>query len=123
MKENEEHYIADITADGLTITLQEPLKYQHISISQTFGDREVETRGEVALLTRNILIKGTMNEQFVEVIPACEEDFSSGAAFSDAMQTCFAGKFGEELGHDEMGAIIIIAPKYQDQGLVEAKIE
>ena len=123
MKENEEHYIADISADGYTLTLVEPLKYQHISIEQTFGDRVVESRGEVALLTRSILIRGNMNEEFVEVLPACEEEFDSGAAFSDGMQTCFAGKFGEELGSDEMGAIIIVSPKYKDQGLVAARIE
>jgi len=123
MKENEEHYIADISSDGYTITLQEPLKYQHISIEQTFGDRVVESRGEVALLTRNILIRGNYNEEFLEVLPACEEEFDSGAAFSDAAQTCFSGKFGEELGSDEMGAIIIISPKYKDQNLVAARIE
>ena len=123
MKENEEHYIADISDDGLTITLQDPLKYQHISIEQTFGDRTVETRGEVALLTRNILIRGDYNEEFLEVIPACEQEFSSGGAFSDAAQTCFAGKFGEELGSDEFGVIIIVSPKYKDEGLVEARIE
>ena len=43
--------------DGLTVTLEKPLEYQHISISQQFGEREVESRGEVALLTRNILIR------------------------------------------------------------------
>ena len=123
MKENEEMTIASVSADGYTLGLTTPLKYQHISIAQTFGDKEVESRAEVGLLTRNILIRGTMNEQFVEVLPACEQEFNSGAAFSDAMQTCFAGKFGEELGSDEMGAIIIVSPKYKDQGLVEARIE
>ena len=123
MKENEEKTIASVSDDGLTVTLTEPLTYQHISIVQTFGDRVVESRAEVGLLTRNIHVRGSMNEQFVEVLPACEEEFSSGAAFSDGMQTCFAGKFGEELGSDEMGAIIIVSPKYKDQGLVEARIE
>ena len=123
MKENEERTIQSVSADGYKLTLTEALTYQHISITQTFGDREVETRGEVALLTRNIKISGTMNEQFVEVLPACEEEFDSGAAFSDAMQTCFAGKFGEELGSDEMGAVIIVSPKYKDQFLVAARIE
>ena len=85
MKENEEHYIAAISSDGLTITLKEPLKYTHISIEQTFGGKVVETRGEVALLTRNVLVRGTINEQFKEVLPACEEPFNSGGAFSDAM--------------------------------------
>ena len=123
MKENEEHHIAAISEDGYTITLTEPLKYRHISIEQTFDDKVVETRGEVGLLTRNILIKGTINEQFTEVLPACDQEFSSGGAFSDAMQTCFAGKFGEELGTDEMGAVIIISPKFKDQGLVSARFE
>lgn len=86
MKENEENYIDAISADGRTITLRTPLKYLHISIEQTFGGKVVETRGEVALLTRNVLVRGTMNEQFVEVLPACEEEFNSGGAMSDAMQ-------------------------------------
>ena len=123
MKENEEHHIAAISADGYTITLEKPLVYTHISIEQTFGDTVVESRGEVGLLTRNVLIRGNYNQEFLEVIPACEEDFDSGVAFGDAAQTCFAGKFGEELGSDEMGAIIIISPKYQDQFIVEARIE
>merc|ERR1719422_2781341 len=123
MKENEENYVAAVSADGLTITLQNPLEYRHISIEQTFGDRVVESRGEVGLLTRNILIRGNYNEEFLEEIPACEQEFNSGASMSDSMQTCFAGKFGEEIGSDEMGAIIIISPKYKDQGLVEARIQ
>ena len=122
MKQSEELTIAAVSSDGLTLNLTEPLKYLHISIEQTFGGKVVETRAEVALLSRNILIQGTKNEEFVDVIPACEEEFNSGAAFSDAMQTCFAGKFGEELGSDEMGAVIIISPKYKNQGLVEARI-
>ena len=120
-KENEEHYIEAISEDRMTITLKDPLKYRHISIEQTFGGRVVETRGEVALLNRNILIRGTVNEQFKEVLPACDVEFNSGGAFSDSLQNCFAGKFGEELGTDEMGAVIIISPKYKDQGLVSAR--
>ena len=123
MKENEEKTIASVSGDGLTITLTEPLKYQHISIDQDFDGRIVESRAEVGLLTRNIHIRGSMNEEFVEVLPACDQEFNSGGAFSDAMQTCFAGKFGEELGSDEMGAIIILSPKYKDEFLVSARIE
>ena len=121
MKENEENYIESVSSDGLTLTLKNPLKYRHISIEQTFDGKTVETRGEVALLNRNVLVRGTVNEQFITEIPACEEEFNSGAAFSDAMQTCFAGKFGEEIGTDEMGAVIIISPQFKDQGLVSAR--
>ena len=85
-KDNEENYNDGIFKDRRIITLRNPLKYQHISIDQTFGNMVVEKRGEVALLTRYILIKGTMNEQFVEVLLACEEELNSEEAFSDAMQ-------------------------------------
>ena len=66
----------------------------------------------------NFRTYGQRVEEFLEEIPACEQEFNSGASMSDSMQTCFAGKFGEEIGSDEMGAIIIISPKYKDQGLV-----
>ncbi len=52
MNENEKAKIANIDPDGVTITLEEPLQYKHISIEQTFGSHTVETRCEVGLLTR-----------------------------------------------------------------------
>ena len=54
-----------LRTDRRIITLRNSLKYQHISIDQTFCNLVVETRGEVALLTRNV---------------------NFGEAFSDAMQ-------------------------------------
>ena len=52
MGENEKRKIAAVGVDGHTLTLDEPLGYKHISISQTFGDQVVETRGEIGRLTR-----------------------------------------------------------------------
>ena len=52
MGENEKVKIAAIGSDGKTLTLEEPLKYTHISISQTFGIQVVETRAEVGRLSR-----------------------------------------------------------------------
>ena len=98
MGENEEHSIVSITNDGYRIALQRQLEYTHISTVQSCGDKTIETRGEVALLTQNVLIRGAVNEQFVSNLPACEEEYNSGRAFSDCLQTCFSGKFGEELG-------------------------
>ena len=51
--------------DRRIITLRNSLKYQHISIDQTFCDLVVETMGEGALLARNV---------------------NFGEAFSDVMQ-------------------------------------
>jgi hypothetical protein len=47
----------------------------------------------------------------LEVIPACETGFDSNQFES---QSCFNGKFGEELGSDEFGAITLFAAKNRD---------
>ena len=61
-------------------------KNVYFSIMQTFGTHDIETRAEVGLLTRNIKVKGTVNEQFVTEIPACEKPF---VANEEATQSCF----------------------------------
>ena len=53
MGESEVAVIDSVSDDGTVISLAAPLKFKHISISQTFGSHEVETRAEVGLLTRN----------------------------------------------------------------------
>ena len=61
---------------------------------------------------RNIKFLGSINEQFLETIPACEKQFDSNQF---ATQSCFNGKFGEELGSDEFGAITLFAEKNKDR--------
>ena len=117
MGESEKCVISAIGVDGKTITLEEPLKYKHISISQTFGSTEVETRAEVGRLTRNVKYQGSRHEEFIETIPACEKSFDSNQF---ATQSCFNGKFGEELGSDEFGAVTLYAVKNRD--MFEAQI-
>ena len=124
MNQNEERTIKSISNDGITLVLNEPVTYKHISIEQTFRKHIVESRAEVGLLSRNIKFQGSKNNEFIEKLPECEDNFD--AAMSNRLDnemSCFSGKFGEEMGTDEMGAIIIISPKYKDQGLVTAKIE
>ena len=119
MGESEVAVIQSVSDDGTELTLSEPLKFKHISISQTFGSHEVETRAEVGLLTRNIKIMGNINEQFVTEIPACEKPF---VANEEAEQSCFQGKFGEEIGTDEFGAIIFINAAEINKHLAVARI-
>ena len=119
MGESEKKVIDSVSADGLTITLTEPVKFRHISISQTFGDHEVETRAEVGLLSRNVRVMGNINQQFVTEIPACEKPF---VANEEAEQSCFQGKFGEEIGTDEFGAIIFIHAAEINKHLAVARI-
>merc|ERR1719431_993384 len=119
MGESEKKVIDSVSADGTVITLTEPLKFEHLSIMQTFGSHDIETRAEVGLLSRNVKVKGNVNQQFVTEIPACEKPF---VANEEATQSCFHGKFGEEIGTDEMGAIIFIHAKEIDKHLVTARI-
>ena len=119
MGESEKKVIDSVSDDGTIITLTEPLKFKHISIAQTFGEHTIETRAEVGLLTRNVKVMGNINQQFVTEIPACEKPF---VANEEAPQSCFQGKFGEEIGTDEFGAIIFIHAKEKDQHLAQARI-
>ena len=119
MGESEKMVIKFVSEDGKKLTLTEPLKFKHLSLIQTFGDNTIETKAEVGLLTRNVKVKGSVNQQFVTEIPACEKPF---VANEEATQSCFQGKFGEETGSDEFGAVILIHAKEKDKHLAMARI-
>eukprot|EP00058_Branchiostoma_floridae_P026715 XP_002612206.1 hypothetical protein BRAFLDRAFT_108902 [Branchiostoma floridae] len=120
--ETEVREIASVDPDGVTITLTEPLEYEHISVEETFPNSGVtlETRGEVALLTRNVVIRGSDDPSWHDEIEACEEGFDTGEF---ATQTCFQGRFGEEVGSDQFGGHVLIHQPEPDAGLVTARIE
>lgn len=53
----------------------------------SFTGITVETHAEVGLLTRNIVIKGSVHMEWSkDIIPACEAGFDTGEF---ATQTCF----------------------------------
>ena len=106
-RENEEHTIADITAgaSGSILTLNESLQYQHISVQQTITGRYIDTSGEVGYLTRNIVIRGNKNAEWVGQVDACEREFRPGQF---DVQSCFLGRFGPETLSDQFGSQIMI---------------
>ncbi|XP_078698697.1 fibrocystin-L-like isoform X2 [Branchiostoma floridae x Branchiostoma belcheri] len=120
--ETEVRQIASVAADGVTITITEPLDYEHISVEETFANGKVrlETRGEVALLTRNVVIRGSDDPSWHDQIEACEEGFDTGEFVT---QTCFQGRFGEEVGSDQFGGHVLIHQREPNAGLVKARIE
>ncbi|XP_064089363.1 fibrocystin-L-like [Macrobrachium nipponense] len=120
VNENEKRTIASVSGDGLTVTLTEALQYEHISIQQTIGGRNIETRAEVGLLTRNVKVRGNINTDFSEVIEACDEQWNPGQFET---QSCFDGRFGEEMGSDQFGATVMIFSKFPNQDLVAGRIE
>ncbi|XP_040210792.1 fibrocystin-L-like [Rana temporaria] len=103
--QNEKMTIQSVSADNKTLTLSQPLVYQHLGISVTLPDGTVfEARAEVGLLTRNILVRGFTNTEWSDTIPACPDGFNTGEF---ATQTCFQGRSGETIGSDQFGGCIM----------------
>ncbi|XP_054461971.1 PKHD1 like 1, tandem duplicate 1 [Anoplopoma fimbria] len=120
-RENEQMRIAAVSADGRTITLTEPLKYAHLGVSVTLPDGTVfEGRGEVGLLTRNIVVRGSEHQEWDETIEACPDGFNTGE-FST--QTCFQGRFGEETGSDQFGGCIMFHAPTPSQNQAIGRLE
>lgn len=74
--------IAAVSADGLTLTLDEPLEYTHLGVTITLADgTQFEGRAEVGLLTRNIVVRGSQHAEWDETIEACPDGFNTGNVF------------------------------------------
>ncbi|XP_067951959.1 fibrocystin-L-like, partial [Watersipora subatra] len=115
-KENEKRQIAAVSSDGRTITLNESLTYSHIGETRDLGGGHMlEMRAEVGLLSHNVLVRGSINHQWDETIEACEAGFDTGQF---ATQTCFQGRFGEEMGSDEFGGAIMMHSPVPDENWV-----
>ncbi|XP_053415184.1 fibrocystin-L isoform X2 [Nycticebus coucang] len=120
-RENEKSTIASISADGMNITLTNPLNYTHLGITVTLPDGTLfEARAEVGVLTRNILIRGSDNVEWNNKIPPCPDGFDTGEF---ATQTCLQGKFGEEIGSDQFGGCIMFHAPVPGANTVTGRIE
>ena len=86
--------IADVSADGLSLTTVDTLEYEHKATVFTEGGVEFEMRGEVALLTRNVKVNGQRNTQFDYEIDKCDRDFDSGKKYGNFI-LIFLGMFHE----------------------------
>lgn len=118
--QNEKHTIKSISSDGKTITLEKSLEYKHLGVVQSFeGGVQLETKAEVGLLSRNVIIRGSDNLQWHDRIAACPAGFDPGEF---AVQTCFQGRFGEEIGSDEFGGQIMIHQPLLNANSVKARI-
>ena len=70
-------FYPDISDDGLTLTFTPPLQYNHISLVQTIDGVTLATRAEVGLLTRNVVVRGSVQTEWVEEILACVDEFDT----------------------------------------------
>ncbi|OCT77099.1 hypothetical protein XELAEV_18032294mg, partial [Xenopus laevis] len=120
-KENEKMTILSVSQDGKTVTLTQPLIYKHLGISITLPDGTAfDARAEVGVLTRNILVRGSTNVEWSDNIQACPDGFDTGEF---ATQTCFQGRFGEEVGSDQFGGCIMFHAPQPNQLLSIGRIE
>ncbi|XP_053322520.1 fibrocystin-L [Spea bombifrons] len=120
-KENEKRTIKFISPDGTNLTLTEPLTYKHLGISVTLPDNTIfEARAEVGLLTRNVVVRGSNNVEWNDKIEACPDGFDTGEF---ATQTCFQGRFGEEIGSDQFGGCIMFHAPQPNKLLSIGRIE
>ncbi|KAE8599477.1 hypothetical protein XENTR_v10017204 [Xenopus tropicalis] len=120
-RENEKMTILSISQDGRTVNLTQPLTYKHLGISVTLPDGTIfDARAEVGVLTRNILVRGSTNVEWSDTIPACPDGFDPGEF---ATQTCFQGRFGEEVGSDQFGGCIMFHAPKPNQLLSIGRIE
>ena len=79
--ENEQRTIAAVSGDGLTLTLTEALEYMHMGETinvRSDGSVTLEARAEVGLLSHNVVVRGSNNDQWNDAIPACEDGFDPG---------------------------------------------
>uniref|UniRef100_W5KUJ5 PKHD1 like 1, tandem duplicate 2 n=1 Tax=Astyanax mexicanus TaxID=7994 RepID=W5KUJ5_ASTMX len=120
-RENEVRTIAAVSGDGKTLTLTEPLRYTHLGVSVTLPDGTVfEGRAEVGVLTRNVVVRGSINAEWSDQIQACPDGFNTGEF---ATQTCFQGRFGEEVGSDQFGGCIMFHAPRPNENLAIGRIE
>ncbi|XP_029369318.1 PKHD1 like 1, tandem duplicate 1 isoform X2 [Echeneis naucrates] len=120
-RENEVRRIASVSADGKTLTLTEPLGYEHLGVSVTLPDGTVfQGRAEVGLLTRNIVVRGSQHQEWSDEIEACPDGFNTGEF---ATQTCFQGRFGEEVGSDQFGGCIMFHAPRPNENLAIGRLE
>ena len=117
-RENEELNITAIDESGMVLTVDPPLRYEHIAATQTIEGRTVVTAAEVGYLTRNVIVRGNVNSEWVSEVSACEREFRPGQF---DVQTCFLGRFGEETLSDQFGSQIMIHAAEQNKGLVAGR--
>ncbi|MBN3294524.1 PKHL1 protein, partial [Polypterus senegalus] len=119
--ENELMVIESISSDGTTVNLTNPLMYTHLGVSvRTPDGQHFEARAEVGLLTRNVVIRGSENVEWEDNMPACPDGFDPGEF---AVQTCFQGRYGDQVGSDQFGGCIMFSTPLPNQNSAIGRIE
>lgn len=54
------------------------MTYDHVAVTETYGSKTVELRAEVGLLTHNVKVQGSSDDQWADKIEACPDGFDTG---------------------------------------------
>ncbi|CAK8674402.1 unnamed protein product [Clavelina lepadiformis] len=111
-KENEKRRIQAISGDGLTITLDQPLGYKHLGITEVIDGIPVEFRGKPR--------SGYSLEMWSSAAPTI---MSGTMRFRRVKTDLKLGRFGEEVGSDQFGGSIMMHSSYPDSPWVMSRIE
>ncbi|CAF0814130.1 unnamed protein product, partial [Brachionus calyciflorus] len=109
--ETEVRTIVSKANDNQTLTLDKPLNFTHLCEVYTVGEGanlyKLEKKAEVGLLTRNIKYRGHNDDSWnsLKTAKACPQGFNPSEF---AVQTCYLGRYGDEIGSDEFGATIML---------------
>ncbi len=123
--QTETRMIVSKLADNQTLTLDRPLQFEHLAEMRTVGtgsrQLNIFVRAEVGLLTRNVVFKGNNDDSWAPFLtaPACPSGFDPSPF---AVQTCFLGRYGPELGTDQFGGTIMLSGDMRQSGQPESVI-
>ena len=70
--ESETNYIRNISSDGRTLTLKNPLNFKHLSVMRTVGGINVFIRAEVGLLSRNVVFNAVDCDYSSNIQSTCD---------------------------------------------------
>ena len=112
------------SSDNKTLTLNSPLQFTHLSEKRTVGTQkpvDVYVRAEVGLLTRNVVFQGNRDLSWAPYLnaTACPDGYDPSEF---AVQTCFLGRYGPELGSDQFGGTIMLNGDMRQPGEPESVI-
>lgn len=76
--ESELRRITYISNGGRTLHLDYPLTYTHLGLTQEFNSTTIEIRGEVGLLSHNVVFQGSVTDTWNDTIEECPAGFNPG---------------------------------------------
>ncbi|OWF48084.1 Fibrocystin-L [Mizuhopecten yessoensis] len=118
--ESEKLTILSVAVDNKTITLTSPLNNAHLGLSELVAGWDLDFSAEVGLLTRNVVVRGRSDPQWIMNVESCPDDFDSGNL---ALQKCAQGRYGQEMGSDQFGAHVIIHTTDPTKHLTTSRVE